>query len=107
MSSSQGRRNSGAKPAKKNHTGTSNGNTHKWVRDLRTLPSDPSSKDFLKLEYIDVNLNNSRKLITNIHGLRAESEEYVKSIESHTRGRMEMLNHVARELDWLDEHKSQ
>ena len=80
-----------------------NGSTsHKWINQLRTLPSNPQSKDFLKLEYLDVNLNNSRKLITNLNTLTKETNEYVKNLDLQVSGNLLQLNQVDKELAWLD-----
>lgn len=76
--------------------------SHKWINQLRTLPSNPQSKDFLKLEYLDVNLNNSRKLITNLNTLTKETNEYVKNLDLQVSGNLLQLNQVDKELAWLD-----
>lgn len=80
----------------------SGSNSHKWINQLRTLPSNPQSKDFLKLEYLDVNLNNSRKLITNLNTLTRETNEYVKNVDLQINGNLVQLNQVDKELAWLD-----
>ncbi|KAI5953645.1 hypothetical protein KGF54_003017 [Candida jiufengensis] len=79
-------------------------NNHKWINQLRTLPSNPQSKDFLKLEYLEVNLNNSRKLINNLNNLKTETNEYKNQIEKivDLNGNLIQLNQVRNELSWLD-----
>ncbi|CAD1809672.1 hypothetical protein FOB58_003010 [Candida parapsilosis] len=88
------------------HSGSTNSkngsNSHKWINQLRTLPSNPQSKDFLKLEYLDVNLNNSRKLITNLNALTKETSDYVKNVDLQVNGNLVQLNQVEKELAWLD-----
>lgn len=68
---------------------------------MRALPSDPSANDILKIEYIDVNLNNSRKLINNLNLLattsRATTEQTEDAIEDMLR-----LRNIKSELSWLD-----
>ncbi|KAI5958301.1 hypothetical protein KGF57_002656 [Candida theae] len=83
-------------------SGGSGSGSHKWINQLRTLPSNPQSKDFLKLEYIDVNLNNSRKLITNLNNLTKETSEYVKNLDVQVSGNLVQLNQVDKELAWLE-----
>lgn len=83
------------------HRQPSSENGQKWVRELRTLPSDPNSKDFLKLEYLEVNLNNSRKLISNLVKLKDESDKYVEKLDTHVNGCSLQLHRAAKELDWL------
>ncbi|RLV93368.1 putative esterase [Spathaspora sp. JA1] len=77
--------------------------TYKWVRKLRTLASDPKSNDFLKLDYIEVNLNNSRKLINNVLKLSVTSQEYVQELDVQIEGNLIQLTQVNKELDWLDD----
>lgn len=73
----------------------------KWIKQVRALPSDPSANDILKIEYIDVNLNNSRKLINNLNLLattsRATTEQTEDAIEDMLR-----LRNIKSELSWLD-----
>ncbi|KAI3407170.1 hypothetical protein KGF56_000010 [Candida oxycetoniae] len=88
---------------KASRTNNNNGHYHhhQWVQQLRALPSDPNSKDLLKLEYIDVNLNNSRKLINNVYSLNSESAEYAKQLDKHL-GSLPQLDYLVKELDWLN-----
>lgn len=74
----------------------------KWLKQVRALPSDPSSNDFLKIEYIDVNLNNSRKLIANLSALAVTS----KSATNQTGDTIEdmlRLRNTRNQLSWLDD----
>lgn len=73
----------------------------KWVSDLRTLPSDPNSHDFLKLEYVDVNLSNLRKLIGNLNQLRETSELLIEDVDTNVGGMTELCR-VQKELEWLN-----
>lgn len=73
----------------------------KWLTKLRTLPSNPNSNDFLKLEYIDVNLNNSRKLITNLGELSKTSLSLIEDVDI-VNGNLIQLNQVKKELEWLE-----
>lgn len=77
----------------------------KWIGKLRTLPSDPNSNDFLKVEYIDINLNNSRKLIANVTALTESTQQLIDDIDT-TNGNLIQLHQVNKELDWLDGKKS-
>lgn len=73
----------------------------KWLSKLRTLPSNPNSNDFLKLEYIDVNLNNSRKLISNLGELTTTSLSLIDEVDT-LNGSLIQLNQVKKELEWLE-----
>lgn len=53
----------------------------KWVKQIRALPSDPTANDTLKVEYIDVNLNNSRKLMENISRLAISTTENTAQVD--------------------------
>lgn len=86
--------------SKNNNVGKSS--SLKWIEQVRTLPSDPNSNDFLKLEYLDVNLNNSRKLINNINQLSKNVKEYVDDVDLKVNGNLVQLKQIQRELDWLD-----
>lgn len=74
----------------------------KWVKKLRALPSDPSAEDYLKIEYLEVNLNNSRKLIALVSNAAKESkllaEQQEKTVEN-----LLPLRSIRSELSWLDE----
>lgn len=73
----------------------------KWVKDIRGLPSDPSNNDYLKVDYIDVNLGNSRKVIQNINQLTKEDEAHLlKLIELNES--LIKLNQAKANLQWLD-----
>lgn len=74
----------------------------KWIKQVRALPSDPSSSDLLKIEYIDVNLNNSRKLISNLAELASTSREVTTETEEAVES-MLLLRNIRSELAWLDE----
>lgn len=73
----------------------------KWLKQVRALPSDPTTHDFLKIEYIDVNLNNSRKLIANLSTLvstsKATTDQTGDVMESMLR-----LRNTRNQLSWLD-----
>lgn len=77
-----------------------------WIKRIRALPSDPASGDFLKVEYVDVNLNNSRKLIHNVSRVAASSEEYTAELETTIESLLG-LKSAAHELAWLDELKGE
>lgn len=76
-------------------------NMTKWLKQVRALPSDPVTNDVLKIEYIDVNLNNSRKLIANIQGLATASKEATSRTEDGIESMLRLRN-VRHELSWLD-----
>ncbi|KAI5955431.1 hypothetical protein CANMA_004611 [Candida margitis] len=88
--------------ASSNNSSKSGSSSHRWINQLRTLPSNPQSKDFLKLEYLEVNLNNSRKLITNLNSLSKETNEYIKNVDLQVNGNLIQLNQVDKELAWLE-----
>ncbi|SGZ57221.1 CIC11C00000004653 [Sungouiella intermedia] len=74
----------------------------KWIKQVRALPSDPSSNDFLKIEYIDVNLNNSRKLIANVTSLASTSKSTTEQTEDAIENMLRLRN-IKSELSWLDD----
>ncbi|CUM66725.1 uncharacterized protein PRCAT00004405001 [Priceomyces carsonii] len=74
----------------------------KWVRAVRSLPSNPESNDFLKVDFIENNLNNSRKLISNINSLANTSREAVTTSQSINENFMR-LSHLRNELRWVEE----
>ncbi|SGZ57185.1 CIC11C00000001157 [Sungouiella intermedia] len=74
----------------------------KWIKQVRALPSDPSSNDFLKIEYIDVNLNNSRKLIANVTSLASTSKTTTEQTEDAIENMLRLRN-IKSELSWLDD----
>lgn len=73
----------------------------KWVKDIRGLPSDPSNNDYLKVDYIDVNLGNSRKVIQNINQLTKEDEAHLLKLVELNESLIK-LNHARANLQWLD-----
>lgn len=73
---------------------------HKWINQLRVLPTNPKVNDFLKPEYIDTNLNNSRKLMHNVSDLTNSSNKLVDEIELLNES-FSQLKQVQKELDWL------
>lgn len=85
-----------------NNTSSNNKSNLKWINQLRILPSDPKSNDFLKLDYIEVNLNNSRKLITNVNQLTTNFDNYVKDVDLQMNGNLVQLKQIKQELDWLE-----
>lgn len=74
----------------------------KWIKSIRALPSNPSSNDYLKTDYIDVNLNNSRKLISNINELTKSSNESILKMNEIDQS-LNKLNEVHHQLNWLNE----
>lgn len=92
MSSSS---NKGLNGTKRTHS------SFKWVKEIRGLASDPSHNDYLKIDYIEVNLNNSRKLITNVNQLTQNSEKQVtKNFEINES--LIKLQPAKQNLSWLD-----
>lgn len=85
-----------------NSSSSNNKSNLKWINQLRVLPSDPKSNDFLKLDYIEVNLNNSRKLITNVNQLTNNFDKYVKDVDLQMNGNLVQLKQIKQELDWLE-----
>lgn len=77
-----------------------NDSSHVWVKDVRALPTNPKMNDFLKVEYIDINLNNSRKLITNVMELTSTSKKFAEECEQVQESLLQ-LNQVKKQLDWL------
>lgn len=74
----------------------------KWVRSIRALPTHPSNNDNLKTEYIEVNLNNSRKLIGNINDLEETSNNSVQ-YNHELNESLARINNIKHELEWLNE----
>ncbi|CAK7892629.1 hypothetical protein CAAN1_08S05072 [[Candida] anglica] len=74
----------------------------KWTKSIRALPSNAESNDYLKPDYIDVNLNNSRKLIANLNQLAANSSENVELIEEMNE-RLLILNAIQNNFSWLQD----
>lgn len=74
----------------------------KWVKKLRALPSDPSAEDYLKVEYLEVNLNNSRKLIALVSTAVKESK-LLAAQQERTVENLLPLRSIRSELSWLDE----
>lgn len=74
----------------------------KVLKKVRALPSDPSANDVLKVEYIEVNLNNSRKLIGSITSASSVSAEVVRETEAVVENMIRLRN-TRSELAWLDE----
>lgn len=75
-----------------------------WIRNVRALPLNPALNDILKVEYLDVNLNNSRKLMANIACLGAEAKE-ITQVEERTVEAMLQLKNLRHELSWADSVK--
>lgn len=76
------------------------GGSMKWVKEVRVLPSEPGSNDVLKVEYIDVNLKNSRKLILNLAKLTKTNNQYI-SRQENVNETLIRLHNVNHELGWL------
>ena len=74
----------------------------KVLKKVRALPSDPSANDVLKVEYIEVNLNNSRKLISGITSASNISKEVAEQGQSITEDMLRLRN-TRSELSWLDD----
>lgn len=73
---------------------------HKWIKNIRALPSNQRTNDVLKKEYIDVNLNNSRKLIRNVNTLSQSSNGFINTIEDVNEN-LVRLKSVKKEFEWL------
>lgn len=74
----------------------------KVFKTVRALPSDPSVNDVLKVEYIEVNLNNSRKLIGSINSASTMSTDAVQETEGVVENMLRLRN-IRNELAWLDD----
>ncbi|CAH6718416.1 hypothetical protein CLIB1444_01S06238 [[Candida] jaroonii] len=73
----------------------------KWVKQIRGLASNSSDNDYLKIDYIDVNLNNSRKLIMNLNQLNETNNQQV--LKNHeVNEKMIKLQNVHQQMSWLD-----
>ena len=59
----------------------------------------PQIKRFLKLDYIEVNLNNSRKLITNVNQLTNNFDKYVKDVDLQMNGNLVQLKQIKK--NWI------
>ncbi|CAI5757984.1 unnamed protein product [Candida verbasci] len=84
-----------------NNNHNNHNSNHKWINQLRLLPSKPNSNDFLKLEYLEVNLNNSRKLINNLNELSKNTNDYLDNLNLQVNGNLVQIKHIEKELDWL------
>lgn len=73
----------------------------KWIKQIRALPSDLSANDTLKVEYIDVNLNNSRKLMENVSRLAISSNENVFQV-GDTLESLLRLRSARGALSWVE-----
>ncbi|GEQ68428.1 hypothetical protein JCM33374_g2096 [Metschnikowia sp. JCM 33374] len=74
----------------------------KVLKKIRALPSDAAANDVLKVEYIEVNLNNSRKLIGSITSASQLANEVVEETEAAV-DEMLRLRNIRSELSWLDD----
>ncbi|QWU89754.1 hypothetical protein CA3LBN_004102 [Candidozyma haemuli] len=72
-----------------------------WLRQVRALPSNPASNDILKVEYLDVNLNNSRKLMANVANLGVEAKQLTQHEEDTVEAMLQLKN-LRNELSWTD-----
>lgn len=73
----------------------------RWLKYLRALPSPAASQDVLKPDYIDVNLNNSRKLIMNVGRVNEVSEGAVEGLTQVNEGLMRVAE-VRGVLQWTE-----
>lgn len=74
----------------------------KWVKNIRGLASNPNDNDYLKIDYIEVNLNNSRKMIANINELAKTSHQHL--IKRHeVNESLIKLETASANLKWLEE----
>lgn len=76
-------------------------NSFKWVKEVRGLASNPKDNDYLKVDYIDVNLNNSRKLIANINSLTNTSDAQVNE-NFRVNESLIKLQHANDNLKWIE-----
>lgn len=72
---------------------------YKWLKHVRALPSH-SSNDVLKVDYIDVNLKNLRKLIQNLNDLTSTITPHAE--EQQLAAELLPLHQVRDELSWLN-----
>lgn len=72
----------------------------RWIGKIRALPST-GTNEMLKPEYLNSNLDNSRKLIMNVNALSLESNELSKDLSSHIRKPLLRLEKVDYQLAWL------
>lgn len=79
-------------------------NSMKWAKSVRALPLE-SSNDVLKTEYIEVNLNNSRKLIRHVNGAGSESSQKAGAEEKAVESVL-LAKGVRSELGWADQFVS-
>lgn len=73
----------------------------KWLRKVRALPSESSSDDHLKIEYVEVNLNNSRKLIGLLSKVAVEAKT-VSTQQQELVASLLPIRSMRNELAWLD-----
>lgn len=72
-----------------------------WLRQVRALPLNPALNDILKVEYLDVNLNNSRKLMANVASLGVEAKQLTQHEEDTVEAMLQLKN-LRNELSWTD-----
>lgn len=72
----------------------------KWIKQIRALPSDAMNNDNLKIEYLDVNLNNSRNLIAGVNAAAAASDSLLPPTEAVLEDMLRLRN-VREELSWV------
>lgn len=72
-----------------------------WLRQVRALPLNPALNDILKVEYLDVNLNNSRKLMANVANLGVEAKQLTQHEEDTVEAMLQLKN-LRNELSWTD-----
>lgn len=75
---------------------------YNWVKYLRALPSKPSAHDYLKPEYIEVNLNNSRKLIKNLDELTGDMQKSIEVFYGVNESLLRVQK-VKQQLEWLED----
>ncbi|ODV82017.1 uncharacterized protein CANTADRAFT_4065 [Suhomyces tanzawaensis NRRL Y-17324] len=75
------------------------------AKATKPKPLKPLAQSFgwiKQLEYIDINLNNSRKLIQNLDNLSNSTTGLVNDVDMKVNGGMIGVQRVKAALDWLD-----
>lgn len=73
----------------------------KWIGMIRALPSTGTS-EMLKPQFLDRNLNHSRKLIADINALAESSSDLMNDLQANVDTPLLTLHKLNSQLSWLD-----
>lgn len=75
------------------------------LKELTALPRDRATNDVLKIEYLDVNLKNSRRLIGAIGEMHIDSTHITNQVPILI-GCLKQVQVLQTQLSWLDNIES-